>query len=251
MLKRSKTKGFDLPEVGLLAALVGVATWVVMYSGPSPSELESQAFAEQYGPGKYSENEEEWIIKDFFKERRDGVFLDVGASHFQINSNTYYLETKLGWSGLAVEPFTHFEPDYRQYRPRTLFAPFFVADVSGAETKMYTHGENFLANSSDRSFVERFGDAPDEVVVRTITLNDLLDRNGITSIDFMSMDIELSEPKALAGFDIERFRPELVCIEAHPEVRQAILDYFTRHGYVLLGAYLRADQKNLYFTPLH
>ncbi len=32
------------------------------------------------------------------------------------------------------------------------------------------------------------------------------------------MDIELSEPKALAGFTIERFKPELVCIEAHPEV---------------------------------
>ncbi len=39
---------------------------------------------------------------------------------------------------------------------------------------MYTHGENFLANSFDRSFVERFGDAPDEVVVKTIT-NSLCD----------------------------------------------------------------------------
>jgi FkbM family methyltransferase len=251
MLKRWKTKGFDFVEMGVVAAFVGFATWAVMYSGPSPSQLESNAFAEQYGPGKYSENEEEWIIRDFFKDRRGGVFVDVGASHYQINSNTYYLETKLGWSGVAVEPFTHFEPEYKQYRPKTRFEPFFVSDQSGTEVKMYTHGENFLANSSDRKFVERFGEDPDELVARTITLNDLLDRVGITSIDFMSMDIELAEPKALAGFDIERFRPELVCIEAHPEVRQALLDYFTRHRYVVIGAYLRADQKNLYFRPLH
>jgi hypothetical protein len=64
------------------------------------------------------------------------------------------------------------------------------------------------------------------------------------------MDIELSEPKALAGFDVDRFKPALVCIEAHPEVRQQILDYFTRHRYVLVGRYLRADSKNLYFQPL-
>ena len=64
------------------------------------------------------------------------------------------------------------------------------------------------------------------------------------------MDIELSEPKALAGFDIGRFRPGLVCIEAHDEVRQQILDYFARSGYVIVGKYLAADENNLYFMPL-
>jgi hypothetical protein len=54
----------------------------------------------------------------------------------------------------------------------------------------------------------------------------------------------------LAGFDIDRFQPTFVCIEAHPEVRQAILDYFAEHRYVLVGKYLRIDQKNLYFSPL-
>ena len=64
------------------------------------------------------------------------------------------------------------------------------------------------------------------------------------------MDIELHEPQALAGFDLKRFRPQLVCIEAHPEVRQAILDYFTVGGYVVVGKYLRADPQNLWFTPV-
>jgi hypothetical protein len=77
-----------------------------------------------------------------------------------------------------------------------------------------------------------------------------LTQEGITKIDFLSMDIELAEPKALAGFEISRFRPELVCIEAHEEVRQALLDYFARNGYVAVGKYLRADTQNLYFTPL-
>ena len=83
----------------------------------------------------------------------------------------------------------------------------------------------------------------------TITLNDLLAREGTARLDFLSMDIELSEPRALAGFDIERYRPALVCIEAHPEVRQQLIDYFHRHHYVVVGQYLGVDAQNLYFMP--
>jgi hypothetical protein len=85
--------------------------------------------------------------------------------------------------------------------------------------------------------------------VPTATINTILDQLKIERLDFMSMDIELAEPKALAGFDIDRFKPDLVCIEAHDEVRQQILDYFAAHDYVLIGKYLRIDLKNLYFRP--
>ena len=80
-------------------------------------------------------------------------------------------------------------------------------------------------------------------------MNHVLDQAGIASLDFASIDIELHEPQALAGFDIQKYTPALVCIEAHPEVRQAILDYFHERGYVVVGKYLRMDPKNLYFTP--
>src|SRR5687767_15320182 len=48
-----------------------------------------------------------------------------------------------------------------------------------------------------------------------LTLTTILDEARITRIDYLSMDIEREEPKALAGFDITRFRPKLVCIEGH------------------------------------
>ena len=76
-----------------------------------------------------------------------------------------------------------------------------------------------LVSSAQKTFTQRWGEDVVELSVSTITLNDLLDGQGVTSIDFLSMDIELSEPQALAGFDIDRFRPALVGIEAHLEVR--------------------------------
>ena len=203
-----------------------------------------------YGPNRYSQFAEEWIIRDFFQDRRGGVFVDVGANHYKNDSTTFYLEEHLGWSGLAVEPLEQFAADYKQFRPKTTFLPFFVSDVSDARAKFYVLDKHSVVSSSDRKFTERTAGNAREMEVPTITMNDLLIKNGIDKFDFLSMDIELSEPKALSGFDIRRFQPQLVCIEAHSEVRQWILDYFARHGYVIVGKYLDADEHNLYFTPL-
>ena len=54
---------------------------------------------------------------------------------------------------------------------------------------------------------------------------------------------------ALAGFDIDRFRPELVCIESHTSVSKRIHEYFTHHGYELIEKYLPYDTLNWYFRP--
>jgi FkbM family methyltransferase len=211
---------------------------------------ESQALLDKYGPKKNSYSEEEWCIRDFFKDRRDGFFLDVGANDYKFTSNTYYLETVLNWKGIAVEPQKQFEADYIKYRPGTKFMSFFVSDASNQQAKMYLVDKSSLIASANREFTEKVGEKAKEIEVPTITLNDLLESEGVKKIDFLSIDIELWEPKALAGFDVERYRPELVCIEAHPQVRQEILDYFARHHYTVVGSYLRADVNNLYFTPL-
>lgn len=205
----------------------------------------------KYGAHRNSRNMEEWLIRDYFNDRRNGVFLDVGANHYQNESNTYFLETQLGWSGVAVDALQEFAAGYRAHRPRTRFFALFVSDGSHSNAQIFVPAHNTLVASIDPVFTEREGGAAGTArEVPTTTLNALLDHSGTRKLDFLSMDIELSEPKALAGFDVDRFKPALVCIEAHPEVRQQILDYFTRHRYVLVGRYLRADSKNLYFQPL-
>jgi hypothetical protein len=118
----------------------------------------------------YSQFDEELVIRDFFQDRRGGVFLDVGASQPGDNSET-------------------------------------------------------------------------------TTLDKVLDDRGIQKIDFLSMDIEESEPAALAGFDIDRFRPELVCIEAVDRIQPQLLAYFEKHGYERIERYLERDAVNWYFTP--
>jgi FkbM family methyltransferase len=248
---------FDLVELLLVAVVIGFVSLrlglafgeYVPYSQQT-TRAEQAKLTRQYGPHRYSEHDEEWIARDFFQDRRGGIFVDVGASHYRDLSNTFYLETSLGWSGVAAEPQAKFAPDYLRYRPRTRFFPLFVSETSNEHARLYVNARNSLWASGQKEFTEQVGPEIQETVVRTITLSDLLDATGLTHIDFLSIDVELSEPKVLAGFDIDRFRPALVCIEAHPQVRQQILDYFARHRYVVVGRYLRIDTDNLYFQPI-
>jgi FkbM family methyltransferase len=215
----------------------------------SEAARELQPLEAKYNGARNSEHGEEWIIRDFFADKRDGVFLDVGAHHYKRYSNTYYLETELGWSGLAIEPQSKFAEEYARYRPRTTFVSLLVSDISNREAILYVP-RNDLVTSTSREFAQRGGEVVNEIRTRTTTLDDLLARTGIEGMDFLTMDIELAEPEALAGLSIQQYRPALVCVEAHLPVRQQVLDYFARNGYVVLGKYLRADSHNLWFAPL-
>ena len=110
-----------------------------------------------------------------------------------------------------------------------------MSNDSNETARLYVTERTSLVASGDKQFVEQFGPLDEIREVPTITLNDLLVAEGIQKIDFLSMDIELHEPQALAGFDIKRFRPSLVCIEGLLPVRQQILDYFAANDYVLVG----------------
>lgn len=236
-----------LVAVGVCAALVSfVVATDLAFRRPIPGEPEEvQAFRARYGPDHHSQGVEEWLIRDFFQDRTGGVFLDVGANHYREHSTTYYLEHHLGWSGIAVEAQIEFGADYARYRPRTRFVPMFAGDTDGGTVEFYVPREWHGLNAS----AHRMAGPGEARRITTTTLATVLDSAGISRIDLLSMDIEDSEPAALRGFDIDRFRPALVCIEDHHTVRDQILQYFALHGYQLVARYLRADVLNLYFEP--
>jgi FkbM family methyltransferase len=246
---------FDVLEMSLVSLAIGLCVWLVaqqMYAAPQYTDAaavqELNRLRVRYGPNHYSQFHEEWIIRDFFGDKREGVFVDVGANHYRDGSTTYYLEEDLGWSGVAIDPQSEFESGYRSHRPRSRFFPFFVSDVSNQTAKLYM--VNAESQTVSASPPPQGASSVSELSAPTVTLTDLLDRLGTRRVDLLSIDVEGAEPKVLAGFDVGRFKPALVCIEAHADVRQQILEYFARHAYVVVGKYLQVDTLNLYFSPL-
>ena len=200
------------------------------------------------GTGKklYSLGKEELVIRDFFQDRQGGFFLDVGCAWPIKENNTYYLEKHLGWTGIAVDGLPEYARPWRK-RKGAKFFNYMVTDHSGTVESFYR------AEKTDISSIRPENDKAkvkfEEIKVNTITLTKLLEDNGVSKVDFLSMDIEGAEGLALAGFDIARFKPELVCIEAKPLNRSKILEYFKAHDYERIERYLEYDQVNYYFTP--
>jgi FkbM family methyltransferase len=197
----------------------------------------------------YSQFDEELIIRDFFQDEHGGFFLDVGAADPDVNNTTYYLEKHLGWKGIAVDAVLDYSVLWQMKRPHSLFFNYLVTDHAGTMDAFYKAGVRTLSSTmKDRTWGDQKVDSV-EVDVPSITLTKLLDDNQVSHIDLLSMDIEESEPQALAGFDIDRFKPDLVCIEAVDRVQPQIQAYFDAHGYERIQRYAPHDQVNWYFTP--
>ncbi|MBA2305806.1 MAG: hypothetical protein H0W08_24680, partial [Acidobacteria bacterium] len=159
-------RGFSPPEMIAVCAVVACASAFAMYevmakrlqphlffSQPALAELSP---LEKYGPGHFSRDFEEWIVRDYFEDRREGVFLDVGANHHQVKNNTYFLEMSLGWSGVAVDALEEFAPGYKAYRPRTRFVAMFASDVADSKVQFFVP-ENNLVASANPDFTSRYG----------------------------------------------------------------------------------------------
>ena len=72
-------------------------------------------------------------------------------NHYQIASKTYYLETVLGWSGLAVEPQKEFAADYVEVPARTRFFPLFVSSTSDETAKLFVLKDQSSVASSNEA----------------------------------------------------------------------------------------------------
>jgi FkbM family methyltransferase len=203
----------------IFGALLGFAIGRLFFGGGPVIKNEILASSlltalDRYAPDNYSLGNEQIIIRHFFMDRMNGFFVDVGAAHYKEGNNTYYLEERLGWSGIAIDANNEFAEGYLKFRPRTSFFNLFVSDISDKEASFNIVDDNKLRDrmrsTAIKSFVNKW--KSHEIQVPTITLNDLLDRMSIKNIDFLNMDIERWEPRALAGFDIKKYHPDLVCI---------------------------------------
>jgi FkbM family methyltransferase len=204
------------------------------------------------GEGLYAQEKQELIIRHFFRDRRDGFYLDVGCYHPKQASTTYYLENHLGWSGIGIDAQEKYRPLWETHRPRSKFFAYVVTDESGKTVTFHQAG---AISSTEVENIEKWEKLRDRVYkvaaveLPTITLDDLLQREGVEKVDFLSIDINGTEPTAMAGFDIQRYRPDLVHIEVHTGNQELLMSYFEKNGYRRIDEYLEHDLTNWYFTP--
>src|SRR5262245_66037145 len=114
-LSRASPRRRRIDRVELLivvASLIGLMVILTVRFTPvgtaiavaADSVTEFWAFQRVYGPQRQSRYAEEWMIRDFFHDKRGGTFLDIGANDYRKENNKYYLQSVSRCSGIAIKP---------------------------------------------------------------------------------------------------------------------------------------------------
>ncbi|WP_181183932.1 FkbM family methyltransferase [Prosthecodimorpha hirschii] len=147
---------------------------------------------------------------------KNGVFIEAGANDGVTQSNTWYFENYLEWSGLLVEPLPRLAKLAAKFR-RTPVANVALGRPEDDGATIHLRDDDLMSRVT-QSMSEA------SVAVTARSLSALLDEHGLKHIDLLSLDVEGFELSVLAGLDIDRHAPKFILVEtAQPEAVQSQL----------------------------
>lgn len=167
--------------------------------------------------------------------KRNGFFVEFGATNGVDLSNTHLLEKHFGWTGILAEPAEVWREAL--HKNRDCFID--NACVWTETGKQVTFRQTQIAELStisqfkDHDFNAKARVEGLEYQVETISLIDLLAKyDAPKAIDFLSLDTEGSELDILKAFDFERYRFKIiVCEHNYIPQREDIFALLTSNGY--------------------
>ena len=154
----------------------------------------------------------------FFRDKREGVYVDVGCHHPFLNNNTYPLH-KRGWVGINIDLDYSSIDSFNFFRKNDHNIQIAVSDSTGDADLYFFHNraaKNTLSKDSSSNSTK-------VLKVQTDTLNNIINNSKFKDkkIDFLSIDVEGYELKALKGFDFKKYRPSLVVLEfIEPSIKE-------------------------------
>ena len=177
-----------------------------------------------------------FIFTEFFRKTTHGFYLDIGCNQPQILNNTYYFEKNLAWDGLAFDPISIYESQWREHRRAT-----FVLTALGSTNREeeFIEIENFQGWGNMMSGFKKNVRAEDLRMgfngykVKVQPLTQVLNEFNIDKIDFASIDVEGAELEILEGIDFNSHSPSVLLVENYQGFfgRDILRKFLINHGY--------------------
>lgn len=150
------------------------------------------------------------------KLMQGGYFIEIGAADGIYCSNTYMLETNLGWKGVVVEPAKSWEKELLRNRSCSIE----LGAIGGEDTNKTKFFEAESPNLSTLSTLHNFDGGGKsrkkfrEYYVQQMTLQSLLlKHNAPRIIDYLSIDVEGNELAILENFDFSQYEIKIITYE--------------------------------------
>jgi FkbM family methyltransferase len=176
------------------------------------------------------------FVLAYLNFKHDGYFVEFGATDGIINSNTYLLEKKFGWTGILSEPAYKWHKSIKLNRD----ARIETKAVWSTTGSLLTFRETQI---TELSTINEFAECDSHKNYRhfsriykvdTISLNDLLKKyNAPKIIDYLSIDTEGSEFEIIRNFDFSKYKFNFISCEHNfnEKIRKNIYNLLTSNGY--------------------
>jgi FkbM family methyltransferase len=158
------------------------------------------------------------MADDFFKKKKNGIYIDVGCHQPFLNNNTYRLY-KRGWIGINIDLDFNSIELFNFFRKRDTNIQAAISDKSETKDLFFFHNRSPINTLSAVS-----GHKAKEIrKIRTQTLNEIIQKTKFKDkkIDYISIDVEGTELKVLMGFDLKKYKPDLIILEfIDPKIKE-------------------------------
>lgn len=193
-------------------------------------------------------NQDQWLNENIFKNKRDGLFLDIGAHDGVTLSNTYFFETELGWSGGCFEPIPLVFDKLSKNRKcicknyavwkEDCIKKFTIIDGYSEMLSGITDSCPAPHKARINHEAAQYSQKIVEIDVECKDVNKILEAfsrgvstDGVpTIIDFISLDVEGAELPILEAIDFDKYKIHVIDCENNYE-DPAIRDLLRLKGY--------------------
>tara|TARA_B110000971_G_scaffold83110_1_gene85176 strand:- start:261 stop:851 length:591 start_codon:yes stop_codon:yes gene_type:complete len=173
------------------------------------------------------------MVGRFFKNKKNGFYVDIGAYHPFKGSLTQTLYRK-GWSGINIDISKTSVDLFKIARPKDININCAIGKIT-EETKFFQNSKMNQQNSLIRQNSNQV-----EVKIKCYKLNDILTSNKIEKVDYINIDTEGTELDVLKGLDFKKIKPSLLTIEDNhfdldSDSKKKKKNYMKNQGYVQIN----------------
>lgn len=165
----------------------------------------------------YSQEGEDILLRRFFKNKKDGFYVDVGAHHpFRFSNTCIFYQ--LGWRGINIDAMPGSMQLFEDFRPEDTNVEAAISDKKN-KLKFFIFKERALNTFEEQIAKKRIEIEKCELQelkeLQTYTLEEILEKHlsAEQHIDFLTIDVEGHDLSILKSNNWNKYRPSVVLLE--------------------------------------
>lgn len=214
-------------------------TWMKRAKDPYNQDSTGNHAAYDYHPWPSQFAEDFWLFVNYFYKREGGptggVYIDLGANHPLVNSDTHVFDVCLKWTGICFEANPGHAARFADERSCEMINMAIGAENGTVQFDGGQAGTGQVSDDQSQDTIHAvFGASQEMISVPQTSMTEVLKhRPWITHIDLLKVDVEGAELAALRGFPWDKVTVDYVIVE-NPWYRLDTREFMTTHGFRML-----------------